>query len=256
MGQLTWRMMSESKILGVIPARLGSTRLPRKVLRELAGLPLVEWVWRAASASGAMDEVIVATDSEEVLGVCRVRGIAAEMTRADCASGSDRVHEIAQRHEAEIYVNIQGDEPLLTAEHFNALLKPFKDATVDVTTLAVACAAEEINNPNAVKVVTGIDGRALFFSRAAIPFDREGGARATYKKHLGMYAYRGTALERFAALKPSPLELTEKLEQLRMLENGMRIVVADVAMDTVGVDTEEDLQRAEAILTLRMYAGG
>lgn len=243
--------MSKTKIIGVIPARLGSTRLPRKVLRELAGRPLVEWVWRAAVASGAIGEVIVATDSDEVLAACRARGIAAEMTSADCASGSDRVFEISRRHEADIYVNIQGDEPLLTAAHFAALLAPFADAAVDVTTLAVPCSADEVNNPNAVKVVAAVDGRALYFSRAAIPFDRDGGARVAYKKHLGIYAYRREALERFAALAPSPLELTEKLEQLRMLENGMRIVVADVALDTIGVDTEEDLMRAEAELKRR-----
>ncbi len=240
--------MSSVSILGVIPARLGSTRLPRKVLRELAGRPLVEWVWRAASESGAMDAVIVATDSDEVMEVCRARGIAAEMTSADCVSGSDRVYEISRRHVADIYVNIQGDEPLLTAVHFRKLLAPFADGAVDVTTLAVPCAADEVDNPNAVKVVTGIDGRALYFSRAAIPFDRDGDAPVAYRKHLGIYAYRRAALERFAALKPSPLELTEKLEQLRMLENGMRIVVAHVEAESVGVDTEEDLQRAEVEL--------
>ncbi len=244
-------MMHENKIIGIIPARLASTRLPRKVLRELAGRPLVEWVWRAAVESRAMDEIIVATDSDEVMAACRARGIPAELTRVNCASGSDRVHEVAQRHEAGIYVNIQGDEPLLMAEHFRALLSPFADAAVDVTTLAVPCGEDEINNPNAVKVVVGVDGRALYFSRAAIPFDRDHGGRVEYRKHLGIYAYRRGALEKFAALKPAPLELTEKLEQLRMLENGMRIVVADVAMDTVGVDTEEDLKRAEAELLRR-----
>jgi 3-deoxy-manno-octulosonate cytidylyltransferase (CMP-KDO synthetase) len=244
--------MSNASILGVIPARLASTRLPRKVLRELAGKPLVEWVWRAAVASAAMDAVIVATDSDEVMEVCRARGIVAEMTSADCASGSDRVFEIAQRHPANIYVNIQGDEPLLTTAHFRKLLAPFSDEAVDVTTLAVRCAEDEVDNPNAVKVVTGADGRALYFSRAAIPFDRDGHSVLLRKKHLGIYAYRRAALERFAALAPSPLELTEKLEQLRMLENGMRIVVADVALDTIGVDTEEDLLRAEALLLDRI----
>jgi 3-deoxy-manno-octulosonate cytidylyltransferase (CMP-KDO synthetase) len=240
------------RIIGVVPARLGSTRLPRKVLRELAGRPLVEWVWRAATESGLMERVIIATDSEEVLSVCRERGIPAEMTSANCASGSDRVFEIAEHHEAEIYVNIQGDEPLLTAVHFRALLAPFADESVEVTTLATPCSAEEIANPNAVKVVTAIDGRALYFSRAAIPYDRDKSGFSGYKKHLGIYAYRKTALEKFAKLTPSPLEMIEKLEQLRLLENGIGIVVAEVSMNTIGVDTEEDLKCAETELLKRL----
>ncbi len=240
--------MQSQHILGVVPARLGSTRLPRKVLRELAGRPLVEWVWRAASESGLMEQVIVATDSDEVLAVCRERGIPAEMTSASCASGSDRVFEIAQRFDAEIYVNIQGDEPLLTPEHFQALLAPFADEAVEVTTLATPCSAEEITNPNAVKVVCGLDGRALLFSRATIPYDRDQAGNIGYQKHLGIYAYRKAALEKFAKLAPSPLELIEKLEQLRLLENGISIVVAQAPTDTIGVDTEEDLKRAEAEL--------
>jgi 3-deoxy-manno-octulosonate cytidylyltransferase (CMP-KDO synthetase) len=244
--------MEPQHILGVVPARLGSTRLPRKVLRELAGRPLVEWVWRAASESGLMERVIVATDSEEVLACCRERGIPAEMTSAECASGSDRVFEIAQKFSADIYVNIQGDEPLLTPAHFSALLKPFDAGAVEVTTLAVPCCADEIANPNAVKVVTGIDGRALYFSRAAIPFDRDNAGFTGYQKHLGIYAYRKAALGKFAALPPSPLEQIEKLEQLRLLENGISIVVAQAPEDTIGVDTEEDLKRAEAELLKRL----
>jgi 3-deoxy-manno-octulosonate cytidylyltransferase (CMP-KDO synthetase) len=234
--------MSKLRIAGVIPARLGSTRLSRKVLRPIAGRPMVEWVWRAAQASGLMDPVVVATDSDEVAEVCRARGIPVVMTSPECPSGSDRVREAARQIDADIYVNIQGDEPTLTPDFFPPLLQLFDRSEVEVGTLAVPCAADEIADPNAVKVVTALDGRALYFSRATIPFDRDGAGFAGYRKHLGIYAYRKAALERFAALPPSPLERTERLEQLRLLENGIAIY------DTIGVDTEEDLARAEAVL--------
>ncbi|MGO9317757.1 MAG: 3-deoxy-manno-octulosonate cytidylyltransferase [Terracidiphilus sp.] len=253
--------MSTYRIAGVIPARLSSTRLSRKVLRVIAGRPMVEWVWRAAHASGLMDPVVVATDSEEVAAVCRERGIPVAMTSATCPSGSDRVREVARQIEADIYVNIQGDEPTLTAEFFPPMLELFDRPEVEVATLAVRCPAEEIDDPNAVKVVTALDGRALYFSRAAIPFDRDigrgrdpvrdGAGFSGYRKHLGIYAYRKAALERFAALAPSPLELLERLEQLRLLENGIAIYVAEAPDDTIGVDTEEDLARAEAVLRER-----
>jgi len=240
--------MSSLKIAGVIPARLGSTRLPRKVLRELAGRPMVEWVWRAAAASGLMDPVLVATDSEEVAAVCRQCGVPVQMTSPDCPSGSDRVREVASRIEADIIVNIQGDEPTLTPDFFPPLLALFDRPEVEVATLAVPCAPDEIADPNAVKVVTALDGRALYFSRATIPFDRDQSGHAAYRKHLGIYAYRRAALERFAALPPSPLEKLERLEQLRLLENGIALYVADAPRDTIGVDTEADLARAEAVL--------
>jgi 3-deoxy-manno-octulosonate cytidylyltransferase (CMP-KDO synthetase) len=243
--------MSKLRVAGVIPARLNSTRLSRKVLREIAGLPMVEWVWRAAAESGLMDPVVVATDSEEVAAVCGSRGMRVEMTSPDCASGSDRVREVARKIEADIYINIQGDEPTLTPEFFGPLLKLFEREEVEVGTLAVRCPAEEFDNPNAVKVVTALDGRALYFSRATIPFDRDAGGFAGYRKHLGIYAYRKAALERFADLPHGWLECVERLEQLRLLENGVGIYVAAAPTDTIGVDTEEDLRRAEAVLLSR-----
>lgn len=209
---------------------------------------MVEWVWRAASDSGLMDPVVVATDSEEVAESGRARGIPVVMTSPDCPSGSDRVREAARQIDADIYVNVQGDEPTLTAEFFGPLLKLFERPEVEVSTLAVRCAAEEFANPNAVKVVTALDGRALYFSRATIPFDRDASGFAGYRKHLGIYAYRKAALERFAELLPSPLEKLERLEQLRLIENGIDIYVAAAPRDTIGVDTEEDLKRAEAML--------
>jgi 3-deoxy-manno-octulosonate cytidylyltransferase (CMP-KDO synthetase) len=240
--------MSSLRIAAVIPARLNSTRMARKVLRPIAGRPMVEWVWRAAQSSGLMDPVVVATDAEEVADACRARSIPAVLTSAACPSGSDRVREVAQQIDADIYVNIQGDEPTLTADFFPPLLDLFARPEVEVSTLAVACPPHEFTNPNAVKVVTARDGRALYFSRATIPFDRDATGFAGYRKHLGIYAYRRSALERFARLPPSPLEQMERLEQLRLLENGIYIYVADAPRDTIGVDTEEDLARAEAVL--------
>jgi 3-deoxy-manno-octulosonate cytidylyltransferase (CMP-KDO synthetase) len=240
--------MSSLRIAAVIPARLKSTRMTRKVLRPIAGRPMVEWVWRAAAASGLMDPVVVATDAEEVADACRARSIPVVMTSPAAASGSDRVREVSRQIDADIYVNIQGDEPTLTADVFPPLLDLFVRPEVEVSTLAVRCPPEEFTNPNAVKVVTALDGRALYFSRATIPFDRDQVGFSGYRKHLGIYAYRKAALERFAALPPSPLEKLERLEQLRLLENDIAIYVADAPRDTIGVDTEEDLARAEALL--------
>ncbi|HEY2471207.1 MAG TPA: 3-deoxy-manno-octulosonate cytidylyltransferase [Terracidiphilus sp.] len=243
--------MSKLQVAGVIPARLSSTRLERKVLRMIAGRPMIEWVWRAAAGSGRMDPVVVATDSDEVAEVCRARGIPVAMTSPNCASGSDRVRETARQIDADIYVNIQGDEPTLTAEFFPPLLDLFDRPEVQVATLAVRCPAQDIQNPNAVKVVTALDGKALYFSRATIPHDRDKAGVAGYRKHLGIYAYRKAALERFAEISPGWLESVEKLEQLRLLEAGIDIYVAGAPADTIGVDTAEDLERAEAMLVSR-----
>jgi 3-deoxy-manno-octulosonate cytidylyltransferase (CMP-KDO synthetase) len=243
--------MNKLRVAGVIPARLSSTRLARKVLREIAGRPMVEWVWRAANACGLMDPVMVATDAEEVAEVCRACRIPVVMTSPNCASGSDRVREVARQVDADIYINIQGDEPTLTADFFPPLIALFDRPEVEVATLAVRCPAEEIANPNAVKVVTAMDGRALYFSRATIPYDRDGSGFAGYRKHLGIYAYRKAALERFAALPPSWIEQVERLEQLRLLDNGIDIYVADAPRDTIGVDTEADLHIAEELLIER-----
>jgi len=240
--------MSSLRIAAVIPARLASTRMPRKVLRPIAGRPMVEWVWRAAHSSGLMDPVVVATDADEVAQACRARAIPVVMTSPTCPSGSDRVREAARHIDADIYVNIQGDEPTITPEFFPPLLDLFARPEVEVSTLAVHCPPHEFTNPNAVKVVTALDGRALYFSRATVPFDRDAIGFNGYRKHLGIYAYRKAALERFAALPPSPLERLERLEQLRLLENGIAIYVADAPRDTIGVDTEEDLKRAETLL--------
>ncbi len=243
--------MSDARILGVIPARLASTRLPRKVLRPLLGRPMLQWVVEAALRCPQLDAVIVATDSAEVADLCRAKGWACQMTDAALPSGTDRMRAVALVQAAAIYVNVQGDEPLLQPAHIDALLRPFaRGPHVEVTTVKTPCTPANIANPNAVKVVTATDGRALYFSRATIPYDREG-TGATPWKHLGLYAYRHDALLRFGMLQASPLEQTERLEQLRLLENGVALYVEPVDFDTVGVDTEEDIARVEALLRER-----
>jgi 3-deoxy-manno-octulosonate cytidylyltransferase (CMP-KDO synthetase) len=240
-------MTTPTRILGVIPARLASTRLPRKVLREIAGKPLLAWVVEAARACPQFDRVLVATDSEEVADLCGKIAVPVELTSPELASGTDRIDAVAQVHDADIYVNIQGDEPLLRPEHIAALLRPFEHAHVDVTTLKVRCTPENIANPNAVKVVTAADGRALYFSRATIPYDRDGSS-PPYWKHIGLYAYRKAAINRFPTLPASSLERTERLEQLRFIENGLNVYVEATDYDTIGVDTEADLHLVEQLL--------
>lgn len=241
----------QTSVLGIIPARLASTRLPRKVLRSVAGRPLLAWVVEAAQACPLLDRLVVAVDSDEVARLCEQQGWPYEMTSPTLPSGTDRLHAVAGRHPAAIYVNIQADEPLLTPAHLTALLQPFADPTVDVTTLRVPCPPEAVTDPNVVKVVISNTGRALYFSRAPIPFNRDGTGLTTYWKHLGLYAYRAAALTRFSTLPPSHLEQSERLEQLRLLENGLALQVTEAPTDTIGVDTEADLRHVEHILLAR-----
>jgi 3-deoxy-manno-octulosonate cytidylyltransferase (CMP-KDO synthetase) len=238
------------KSVAVIPARLASTRLPRKMLRELAGKPLIGWVYEAVQSSPLLSDVIVATDSEVILETCRRYGWKAEMTSPTHRSGTERVQEISNSVAAEVYVNVQGDEPLVRAEQIATLLDVMKEQSVEVGTLKTVCPPEDIQNPGAVKVVTAADGRALYFSRATIPFDRDGTAPC-YFKHLGLYAYRKPALDRFVMQPESALEKSERLEQLRFLENGVSLHVGETPYDSVGVDMEEDLRRVAEILRRR-----
>ena len=238
------------KAIAVIPARLASTRLSRKALRDLGGLPMIGHVYRGVSASPLLDDVIVATDSEEILEVCERHHWKARMTSAEHRSGTERVHEIANAAAADVYLNVQGDEPLTRPEHIAALLEVMKDPAVLVGTLKTPAAAIDIPNPNAVKVVTDATGRALYFSRATIPHDRDG-SNPAYYKHLGFYAYRRPALDRFVSMPETSLEKAERLEQLRFLESGIPIFVGQTPYDTIGVDTEEDLKRVAEILGSR-----
>ena len=235
------------RAIAVIPARLASTRLPRKMLREIAGRPLVGVVYEAVRSSPLLDDVVIATDSDDILRVCRHHGWKAQITSAAHSSGTQRVHEVSNSIAADIYLNVQGDEPLARPEHIATLLDVMRDSNVCVGTLKTTSAAADVSNPNAVKVVTDAMGQALYFSRATIPYDRDGtGPR--YYKHLGFYAYRKAALDRFVALPESSLERSERLEQLNFLENGIPIFVGQTPYDTIGVDTEEDLQRVELVL--------
>jgi 3-deoxy-manno-octulosonate cytidylyltransferase (CMP-KDO synthetase) len=245
--------MVSDRILGVIPARLASTRLPRKVLREIAGKPMLQWIVEAALAAPRLDRVVIATDSDEVIALAAEHGWEAMMTSPDLQSGSDRVHAVSRQIPAEVVVNIQGDEPMLQPAHIDALLAPFDRAGINaqVTTLWTPCAPAEITDPNAVKVVLAEDGRALYFSRSTIPFDRDGAGHILYRKHLGLYAYRRAALDRFAALPPHPLETAERLEQLRLLAHNIPIFVEQTPHTTIGVDTEDDLDRVARILSAR-----
>ena len=235
-----------NKVIGVIPVRLESTRLPRKALRLICGHPMIEWVYRHAQEWPGFSRLLVATDSEEVIALCSRLRIPSTMTSSEHRSGSDRVIEVMGREPADIYVNIQGDEPMVTAQHIELLVAPLREqGGTAVSTLKVAITPEEAMNPNDVKVVTRGDGRALYFSRSPIPYDRAGAGAVQYYKHLGLYAYTREALMTFSKLAPSELESAEALEQLRFLENSIPIVVLETAEDTVGVDTEDDLRKVE-----------
>jgi 3-deoxy-manno-octulosonate cytidylyltransferase (CMP-KDO synthetase) len=220
------------KSVAIIPARLASTRLPRKMLREIAGKPLVGWVYEAVRSSPLLSDVIIATDSEDILEACRRHGWKVQMTSNAHRSGTERAHEISNSVTADVYVNVQGDEPLVRPEQIATLLEVMRNPAVPV------------------KVATAPDGRALYFSRATIPFDRDN-TSPRYFKHLGLYAYRKSALDLFVSQPESNLEKTERLEQLRFLENGIPIYVGETPYDSVGVDTEEDLQRVTEILEKR-----
>jgi len=235
------------KVVAVIPARLASTRLPRKMLREIAGEPLLAWVYEAVRRCSSLDEVVVATDADEILELCRRRGFVVRMTSTAHRSGTERVHEISTVIPADVYLNVQGDEPLTRPEHIESLLAVMGGADVEVGTLKTLAAEIDVDNPSAVKVVTDAAGRALYFSRAAVPFDRDG-VRPRYYKHLGFYGYKKDTLDKFVNWPESSLERTERLEQLRFLENGVPIWVGETPFDTVGVDTEEDARRVEEIL--------
>jgi 3-deoxy-manno-octulosonate cytidylyltransferase (CMP-KDO synthetase) len=241
------------KVIAIIPSRLQSARLARKPLRLISGHPMIVWVYHRTRLAPCVDEVVVATDSTEIESLCRQANMRVMMTSPEHRSGTDRLVEVAHRLEGSpgsdnIYINVQGDEPMITPGHLELLLAPLRrDPAAQVSTLKVRMAANEALNPNAVKVVTDIAGRALYFSRLPIPFDRDATGVAAYFKHLGFYAYRAATLRRFPALPVSMLEQSEKLEQLRFLENGVPIHVAETSDDTIGVDTPEDLKRVEHI---------
>jgi 3-deoxy-manno-octulosonate cytidylyltransferase (CMP-KDO synthetase) len=244
--------VTEPRILVLIPARMAATRLPGKPLLDIAGLPMIVHVLRRAEAAG-IGRVAVATDTSEIAAAVTAHGGKAVMTRADHPSGSDRVFEalglLDAGGEAEIIVNLQGDFPTIHPDNIRSVLAPLDDPAVDIATLAAEIhTEEEANNPNVVKAVGSPVSagrlRALYFTRASAPY----GDGPRYH-HIGLYAYRRAALQRFVSLPPSPLELQEKLEQLRALEAGMRIDIGIVDTVPRGVDTPADLETARQILT-------
>jgi len=235
------------KVIGVIPARYASVRFPGKPLAPLAGRPMVLHVLAAARAARRLDRVIVATDDSRIAGVVRGDGGEAVLTSPEAASGTDRLAEAALRVAADVYVNLQGDEPLMAPENVDLVVETLlAGADREIATVALPAGVEVAGDPDVVKVVIAADGRALYFSRAGIPFPRAG--RPAYRKHLGLYAYRAETLQKLAALPPSPLERIESLEQLRWLEAGWTIWVGEAVRDSIGVDRPEDLARAEKIL--------
>lgn len=230
------------KVLCIIPARYASTRLPGKPLRDIAGKPMIVRVYERAVQAKRVQDVVVATDDERIRAAVAAHGGRAVMTRADHATGTDRLAEVAEKMtEYDLIINVQGDEPLIDPAVIDALVAPFlSDAALSMATVKTALAAEEdITNPNNVKVITDCAGNALYFSRARIPYARNPGAKVY--KHIGIYAYRRDFLLAYARMEQTPLELSESLEQLRALENGHRIRVVETDAVFIGVDTEEDL---------------
>ncbi|QJR35076.1 3-deoxy-manno-octulosonate cytidylyltransferase [Gemmatimonas groenlandica] len=238
-------------VLAVIPARLGATRLPRKPLRLLAGEPLIVRVFERVAALAVADQIIVATDHPEVLAACESRGIPVVMTRDDHPSGTDRVAEVAARPEFAqftVVLNVQGDEPFVSRAALAGAVSIVTDGRAPIGTAAVPIPVSSISKPDIVKVVRGDDGLALYFSRAPIPYLRDpadaGAQQALARQHVGVYAYTREALRSWVGWAPHPLELVERLEQLRPLAHGLAIGVADVPAAEGGIDTEDDLERA------------
>lgn len=240
-----------SDAIAIIPARLGSTRFPRKVLAARTGKPLIRHVWERARAAGSLSRVVIATDDAEVLEAVRRFGGEAVMTSPSHPNGSSRLAEAASilgLADDALVVNVQGDEPEMDPGVIDAAVGLARSSGAEVATVASPLAPHEsFDNPNIVKVVMRADGMALYFSRAKIPFPREGGAAGTPKaapalKHVGLYVYRAAFLRRYVTLPPTPLERTEMLEQLRVLEHGYRIAVVVRACDMVGVDTPEQYE--------------
>lgn len=236
-------------VIAVIPARWGSTRFPGKALAEIDGEPMIAHVVRRAASASSVDEVVVGTDDQRIAAAAEQAGAHAVLTGAQ-PSGTDRVAAAVQgRSDWQLVVNVQGDEPLLSGENIDALVEGMRgDEAAVIGTLCRPLPAERVEDPNAVKVVRDVRGRALYFSRSVIPFPRVvEEARGQWRLHLGIYGYRRQGLESFVSLAPSALERAEGLEQLRALENGIDILVVDAPDDSWGVDTVEDLERVREV---------
>ncbi len=243
----------EMNVVAVIPARYGSTRFPGKALAPIAGKPMVQHVFERARAASQVSRVLVATDDERIMQAVAAFAGEAMMTRAEHRSGTERVAEVAAHVEAEIYVNVQGDEPLIEPAAIDALVAAIaEDESVKVATLCVPITApSDIMDPNVVKVVVDFQGDALYFSRAPMPWVRDSKqvVASQHKKHLGLYAFRREALLEFPTLPPGELEKLEQLEQLRLLENGYKIRVVETEHNSIGVDVPADVARVEELLS-------
>jgi 3-deoxy-manno-octulosonate cytidylyltransferase (CMP-KDO synthetase) len=239
-----------AKVLGVIPARFASSRFPGKALAALAGKPLIQHVFERASRSRYLQRLLIATDDERIAETARRFRAPVVMTRADHISGTDRVAEAASSTDATVIVNIQGDEPLIDPAAIDAAaLSLLADPSLPMATLKKRIEnQEEINNPNVVKVVTGLSGNAIYFSRHPIPHGA--GPNTPHFKHIGLYVYRRDFLLRYSSLPVGPLERSERLEQLRALENGFLIRVVETEYESLGVDTPEDLERVSRLYEL------
>ncbi len=240
------------RAIGVIPARWGSTRFEGKVLAQINGKPMIEHVWRRARQSRLLKEVIIACDDERIARAAEKFGAKAVLTSREHACGTDRVAQVAADVSAEIIVNIQGDEPLIHHNVIDDLVAALRSdrSSKMATAIKVIQSAKELANPNVVKVVVDARGNALYFSRSVIPYDRDkaGIGKTKYYKHLGIYAYRRNFLLKFRGMPKSRLEQAEQLEQLRALEAGVKIKTVLTDVETIGVDTPEDLARVTKIL--------
>ena len=244
--------MSNKRTAVVIPARYASTRFPGKVLAMLAGKPMIQHVFERASASKA-DICLIAADDQRVIDACKAFGATAVMTDPELPSGTDRIAAALKGIDADVVINVQGDEPLLPTEAINSLIDRMLEAdSPEMATIGVQGTREELDNPNKVKLVKSNSGKALYFSRSMIPFLRTGGEDMPVYLHWGIYAYRRDVLEKFVAMDAGKLENCEKLEQLRALENDIAIQVLITNLESVGVDTPEDLVRAEAKLAEKL----
>jgi 3-deoxy-manno-octulosonate cytidylyltransferase (CMP-KDO synthetase) len=237
------------KILGVIPARFSSSRFPGKVLVPISSKPMLQHVYERASQARYLSSTIIATDDERVFEAARHFGAQVRMTRSDHVSGTDRVAEVASAEDAEIVVNIQGDEPLIDPDAIDAAVLPLEHyPEVVMSTLAKEIEnLREVADPNVVKVVTDRAGNAIYFSRCPIPHGRQG-FQPKHFKHIGLYVYRRRFLLEYSSLPMGPLEQAERLEQLRALENGYKIRVVETQYESLGVDTPEDLARVSQLM--------
>lgn len=235
----------------VIPARMGSTRFPGKPLADLCGKPMVQWVFEAAMRASVAEKVVIATPDVEILDACQAFGAEGVLTSHEAPTGTDRIAEVAEKLVADVYVNVQGDEPLIFPETIAACAQPMLDRPeLEMSSVYTSASPDEWDQPAVVKVVTDREGFALYFSRYPIPFPRAE-RRSPVKKHVGVYAYRREALRRFSTWPQADIEVSESLEQLRFLDRGVRILMAEAPGTELAVDTPEQAEEVRRILAAR-----